>query len=129
VCALSPAQLRFVRALAGSKSVRAAAVSAGVSERAAYNYLQDADVLSAWRDIQSYLLREIAHRLLSASVCAIEALVAVASDAAQRPAARVAASRAILSYCLSYTQTFDESDSVDDVDQFFDDFLRGGADE
>lgn len=97
-------QEKAIAALLTSPTRKAAAKKAGISERAMYNYMQDADFVERYQAECDLLVSDAARQAQQAVNRALETLEEVMNDRTAQPYARISASRSILEYSLKLAE-------------------------
>lgn len=92
--------MRAIETLLREPTTRAAAATAGVSEKTLWRWLSDPAFARAYREARSRLLESTLTTLQAASVEAVKVLQEVMNGYEVQPAARVSAARAVLDFAL-----------------------------
>lgn len=102
VSEISTKQRRFALACMEEKDVRAAAESAGVSERTAWRYLRDPAVLAELDRLADVALVQVASGFMSDLATARGVLQEVMGDDSTPPGVRVRAAKALLDTAAAF---------------------------
>lgn len=122
---LSRRQVRFVSALLTTTTVAEAARLAGISQRTAYRYLENAGVQSAIGRSLDDTLTDATCQATTAVTRALAVLQAILDDPSSPAPCRVGAARLILEAGPRYRQTLDLASRISVVE----DLTRIGLDE
>ena len=98
---------KILSALIATKTISAAAATAGVSERTIYSRLADDDFRAEYERRQSMPLDAACKALQAAVTDAVDVLTSIMKDMETGPSQRIAASRSILEYTHKYTELTD----------------------
>lgn len=94
-------------ALLTSSTKQEAAKKAGLSDRQLRRYLEKADFHAEYQRRKSQMIEDATQQLQNSLTGAIQALSEIAEDTEAAHTARIQAARAILLYCVRYTETAD----------------------
>ena len=98
---------KILSALIATKTIGAAAVTAGVSERTIYSRLADDDFRAEYERRQSMTLDAACKALQAAMTDATDVLTSIMKEAGTSPAARISAARSVLEYGYKLTELTD----------------------
>ena len=98
---------KIISALIATKTIGAAAVTAGVSERTIYSRLADDDFRAEYERRQSMTLDAACKALQEAMTDAVEVLTSIMKEADASPATRISAARSVLDYGVKLTELTD----------------------
>lgn len=98
---------KILSALIATKTISAAAATAGVSERTIYSRLADDDFRAEYERRQSMTLDAACKALQGAMTEAVEVLTSIMKDADTGPTARITAARNVLDYGVKLTELTD----------------------
>ena len=117
--ALTARQRRFVGALLGSPTVRAAADAAGISERTGWRYIADAEVKRALSQALDSELAHATRRAVTAMTGALQTLEGIHKDPGAPTGARVSAARTILDVGPKLREALDLAERVARLEEQF----------
>lgn len=98
---------RILAALLAERSIPAAAVAAGVSERTVYSRLADDDFRTEYERRRRATLDNACRTLQSALTDAVEVLTTIMQNAENSPQSRITAARSVLEYGVKLTELTD----------------------
>ena len=98
---------KILSALIATKTIGAAAVAAGVSERTIYSRLADDDFRAEYERRQNMTLDAACKALQAAMTDATDVLTSIMKEASTSPAARISAARSVLEYGYKLTELTD----------------------
>ena len=98
---------KILSALIATKTISAAAVAAGVSERTVYSRLADDDFRAEYERRQSMTLEAACKALQEAMTDAVDVLTSILKEADASPATRISAVRSVLDYGVKLTELTD----------------------
>ncbi len=98
---------KIISALIATKTIGAAAVAAGVSERTIYTRLADDDFRAEYERRQSMTLDAVCKALQEAMTDAVDVLTTIMKDAETSPQSRITAARSVLEYGVKLTELTD----------------------
>lgn len=109
------------------RTKREAAKAAGIAESTLREYLKQPEFQAAYREAVQDLLTAATRKAQRGFAPALDALLAIVSDDAQQPTARISAARAILEFGLKLTETTDIFADVQEIERILKE--RGNIDE
>lgn len=98
---------KILSALIATKTISAAAVAAGVSERTIYSRLADDDFRAEYERRQSTTLDAACKALQTAMTDAVEVLTSIMKETDTSPATRISTARSVLDYGVKLTELTD----------------------
>lgn len=98
---------KILSALIATKTIGAAAVAAGVSERTIYSRLADDDFRAEYEARQRCTLDHACKALQGALTDAVCVLTSIMEDASASPGSRITAARSVLDYGYKFTELTD----------------------
>ena len=98
---------KILSALIATKTIGAAAVAAGVSERTIYSRLADDAFRAEYERRQSMTLDAACKALQEAMTDAVDVLTNIMQDAENSPQSRISAARSVLEYGVKLTELTD----------------------
>lgn len=98
---------KILSALIATKTISAAAASAGVSERTIYSRLADNDFRAEYERRQGMTLDAACRALQEAMTDAVEVLTTIMKESDTSPATRISAARSVLDYGVKLTELTD----------------------
>ena len=98
---------KILSALIATKTISAAAVAAGVSERTIYSRLADDAFRAEYERRQSMTLEAACKALQAALTDAVDTLTSIMKDMETGPSQRITASRSVLEYAYKYSELTD----------------------
>ena len=98
---------KILSALIATKTISAAAVTAGVSERTIYSRLADDDFRAEYERRQSMTLDAACKALREAMTEAVDVFTSIMKDADKSQAARISAARSVFDYGVKLTELTD----------------------
>ena len=98
---------KILSALIATKTISAAAVTAGVSERTIYSRLADDDFRAEYERRQSMTLDAACKALQEAMTDAVDVLTTIMKESDTSPGTRISAARSVLDYGVKLTELTD----------------------
>ena len=98
---------KILSALIATKTISAAAVTAGVSERTIYSRLADDDFRAEYERRQSMTLDAACKALQEAMTDAVDVLTTIMKESDASPGTRISAARSVLDYGVKLTELTD----------------------
>ncbi len=115
---------KILKALITSKDISEASKVAGVTRKTIYSYLNDEDLIIAYRDIKRTQMREISEKISSGAVSAAKFLIEVLSDTSAPTNIKLHASAKLLDFYFKFInlETNINSAILEEIENSFDVF-------